>query len=238
MAADRSPTVLVLDAMGVMYDKGNLVQAHLIPFARDNGSRLPDRDILGHYLQCSAGEMSSEAFWRELGVTGEGDALDTAYVARHRLVEGLISFLAWTRTSGTRVVCLSNDVAEWSVRLRRLHGLEAYIDHWTISGDVKSRKPSVGIYRCLLDATGLRAEECLFVDDKAPNLDVARELGFHTCLFAPSRPGAVARDSMRDAAFRDFQLGSSRAEGSAHPVARNFGDVRALLTGDAGDGAA
>ena len=59
MAADASPTVLVLDAMGVMYDEGNLVHAHLVPFARDKGCEIPDGDILGFYLRCSAGAMSS-----------------------------------------------------------------------------------------------------------------------------------------------------------------------------------
>ncbi|MAF12963.1 hypothetical protein CMK11_21135 [Candidatus Poribacteria bacterium] len=238
MAADASPTVLVLDAMGVMYDEGNLVHAHLVPFARDKGCEIPDGDILGFYLRCSAGAMSSEAFWRALGVSGAGDALDAEYVARHRLVDGLIPFLQRTRASDTRVLCLSNDVSEWSVRLRGLHRLEAYIDHWTISGDVRSRKPDVGIYRCLLDAVGAHAEECLFVDDKAPNLDVARDLGFHTCLFAPCGRTAASPDATRDTGYRDFQIESSDAEGSTHPVARDFDDVHALLVGDAGGGAA
>ena len=238
MAGDGPPTVLVLDAMGVMYDEGNLVQAHLVPFARDKGCALPDGDILGYYLRCSAGAMTSEAFWRALGVPGAGDALDAEYVARHRLVDGLIPFLQRTRASGTRVLCLSNDVSEWSACLRRLHRLEAYIDHWTISGDVRSRKPDVGIYGCLLDAAGAPAETCLFVDDKAPNLDVARDLGFHTCLFAPRGRRAASPDATRDTGFRDFQMESSDAEGSAHPVARNFDDVRTLLVGDASDAGA
>jgi FMN phosphatase YigB (HAD superfamily) len=235
---DHLPTTLVLDAMGVIYDEGNLVQAHLIPFAREHGCTLSDRDILGHYLQCSAGATASSSFWVALGVAGRGDRLDGEYVARHRLTDDLIPFLDGMRSCGARVHCLSNDVAEWSVRLRRLHGLEAYVSHWTISGDVKSRKPDTGIYRSLLDATRLSADECLFVDDKVPNLDVARELGFHTCLFAPSAEGdgrtSAASDDM---GFENFQLGSSTADGSAHAVATDFDQLRALISVDADRGA-
>lgn len=234
MMPSRRPTALVLDAMGVMYDEGNLVEAHLIPFARERGCALSARDILGHYLRCSAGAMSSSGFWQALGVVGRAANLDADYAARHRLTEGLVAFLDTMRVCEAPVHCLSNDVSEWSACLRRAHGLDAYIDHWTISGDVGSRKPDVGIYRALLDATGLRATDCLFVDDKAPNLDVARELGFHTCLFAPrDRPGAAPSVTARGMTFRDFQLASSSAEGSVHAVAADFDAVRALMRGDA-----
>jgi hypothetical protein len=82
----REPEALVLDAMGVLYAEGNLVEAHVIPFARGHGSRLADRDILTAYLRCSAGDMSSAEFWRTVGVTGNATDLDAAYVKLHRLM--------------------------------------------------------------------------------------------------------------------------------------------------------
>ncbi len=228
------PDVVVLDAMGVMYDEGNLVESHVIPFARAHGCELADGEILGAYLRCSAGEMTSEAFWRAVGVVGRAADLDAAYVGLHRLTDGLMAFLRGMRAASVRVVCLSNDVAEWSRALRELHGLQNHIDHWTVSGDVRCRKPDVGVYESLLREAGLRADDCLFVDDKEPNLDVARGLGFHTCLFAPgSTPASDEQHERPDMRYTDFQLGSSSAERSTHAVARTFDEVGALLAVDA-----
>jgi putative hydrolase of the HAD superfamily len=232
----RSPRVLVLDAMGVIYDEGNLVESHVIPFARHHGCELSDRDILGFYLRASAGEMSSSGFWHAIGVDGAAPDLDAQYVSLHRLSSGLLQFLQRMRSGDVRVVCLSNDVAEWSLALRQMHGLHERIDHWTVSGDVACRKPDVGIYEALLRDAALRADECLFVDDKEPNLDVARGLGFHTCLFAPvAAPAPDGGQERADLTYTDFQLGSSSAEDSTHAVARTFDEVGALLAVDADD---
>jgi putative hydrolase of the HAD superfamily len=45
------------------------------------------------------------------------------------------------------------------------------------------RKPEAGIYRLALDVTQRRPGECVFIDDRAPNLECARELGMHTIQF-------------------------------------------------------
>jgi len=216
-----------------MYDEGNLVEAHVIPFARARGCQLQDTEILNVYLRASAGDMTSAALWSTLDVPGDATELDARYAALHRLTSGLAPFLRRMRARDTRVVCLSNDVSEWSRALRELHGLPQYIDHWTVSGDVASRKPSREIYRSLLQDASLRAYDCLFVDDKEPNLDVARDLGFHTCLFAPRATAGAAVAGRADLDSESFQLTSSSAEGSTHHVARTFDEVGALLIADA-----
>lgn len=48
---------------------------------------------------------------------------------------------------------------------------------------VQLRKPEEGIYRLALEVTQRRPEECLFIDDRALNLDCARQLGMRTIHF-------------------------------------------------------
>jgi len=48
---------------------------------------------------------------------------------------------------------------------------------------VRLRKPEEGIYRLALEVTQRRPEECLFIDDRALNLDCARQLGMRTVHF-------------------------------------------------------
>jgi len=50
-------------------------------------------------------------------------------------------------------------------------------DGKVISYEVKSVKPGKKIYEILLDKYGLKAEECLFIDDTLPNIETAREMG-------------------------------------------------------------
>ena len=40
-------------------------------------------------------------------------------------------------------------------------------------------KPEAGIYYALIEKYDLKAEECVFLDDKAENIEAAKRLGFH-----------------------------------------------------------
>ena len=44
-------------------------------------------------------------------------------------------------------------------------------------------KPDAAIYELLLNRYGLKAEECVFLDDTEKNLVTAGEMGIHTILF-------------------------------------------------------
>lgn len=45
---------------------------------------------------------------------------------------------------------------------------------------VSLRKPESGIYRLALEISQIPAEECCFIDDRAPNLECAGQMGMHT----------------------------------------------------------
>ena len=53
------------------------------------------------------------------------------------------------------------------------------VDGGVISYEVKIVKPEPGIYEALLKKYHLKAEECVFLDDRADNIAAARALGFH-----------------------------------------------------------
>lgn len=58
-----------------------------------------------------------------------------------------------------------------------------YMDGGILSYQDKLIKPDPKIYELLLDRFGLRAEECVFMDDTEKNLLQAEQLGIHTILF-------------------------------------------------------
>ncbi len=58
-----------------------------------------------------------------------------------------------------------------------------YLDGYLLSGEVMQIKPDAEIFHTLLSRLGQPAQNCLFIDDSAANIQTARELGFGTILF-------------------------------------------------------
>ncbi len=51
-------------------------------------------------------------------------------------------------------------------------------DGIVVSGVEKEVKPEPRIFQILLERYGLKADECVFIDDSQPNIDTAKKLGF------------------------------------------------------------
>ena len=109
-------------------------------------------------------------------------------------IPGMADFIRECRDRGCGVYLLSNA----SVRQREywddIPGRE-YFDGAVVSAYEHCVKPMPGIYVALLERYGLRAEDCLFVDDMQPNVDGAVAVGMRGFRFT----GDI--DALRRAAF-------------------------------------
>jgi HAD superfamily hydrolase (TIGR01509 family) len=74
-----------------------------------------------------------------------------------------------------KIGMLSNDVGDWSRYLRKRFGLD-FFDAVVISGDVNCRKPDRKIFEKFLEKAGVKPEECIFIDDRKKNLEVAASI--------------------------------------------------------------
>ena len=167
--------ILVLDAMGVLYQAGDDVADLLVPFVHRHGTASPPaEDIDRDYVAASLGQMELAEFWARMGIDA---GREDEYLAGHRLIDGTLDALPRLKSRYGRLACLSNDVSRWSLKLRRQFGLEAWIDTWFISGDLGLRKPSPAIYLEAAERLGVAPGEITFVDDRPRNLDAARDLG-------------------------------------------------------------
>jgi HAD superfamily hydrolase (TIGR01509 family) len=176
---------LVLDAMGVIFAAGDDVVELLCPFVHEQGGIADDGPIEALYNDASLGRLSARRFWEEVQVD---PALEDAYLRRHRLSIGLREFLRDAKSKVASIWCLSNDVSEWSRKLRELYDLHAHFKGFVISGDVGARKPDAAIYRELISQTGVPAENMVFIDDRPKNLDAAAALGFQAVQFGKGTP--------------------------------------------------
>lgn len=166
--------------MGVIYKTGDDVGELLCPFIHENGGLTDNSEIEVLYRDASLGHLSAREFWERVKMN---PALEDNYLLRHQLTDGLLDFLREVRPRFASIWCLSNDVSEWSRKLREHFGLTQYIDGFVISGDVGCRKPDTAIYERLLEQARTKAHDAIFVDDRVGNLDSAASLGFETVLF-------------------------------------------------------
>ncbi|MDD3726901.1 MAG: HAD family phosphatase [Dysgonamonadaceae bacterium] len=58
-----------------------------------------------------------------------------------------------------------------------------HFDGIVVSGDENIVKPDPKLYQVLLNRYNLKANESLFIDDNLKNIEIAREMGFHTIHF-------------------------------------------------------
>jgi putative hydrolase of the HAD superfamily len=175
--------ILILDAMGVIYSVGNDDRDLLCPFVEEKGGTTDVSKIEMLYNSTSLGNMSSAELWKAVGLD---PGLEDEYLQRYKLNDGLTNFLEAVNSQGYEVWCLSNDISEWSKKLRARFGLDKYVRGFVISGDVGVRKPEQAIFAHLIGQLTVSPRDAVFVDDQRRNLDVAAALGFSTILFAPA----------------------------------------------------
>lgn len=85
----------------------------------------------------------------------------------------MIALVRRARGVGIRTALLSNS---WGNNYPE-HLFDGMFDEVVISGRVRMRKPDAAIYHHTIEALGLDADECVFVDDLLPNVIAAREVG-------------------------------------------------------------
>ncbi|MGO1074984.1 HAD family hydrolase [Inquilinus sp. CA228] len=114
----------------------------------------------------------------------KADLIEAYWLRWHEMlggeVPGTAGVLSRLKEAGVAVHAISNWSAETFPRARELYPFLDAFDTLVVSGRERLVKPDVAIFRRFLDLTGVRAEECLFVDDNAANVTAAASLGFHT----------------------------------------------------------
>jgi putative hydrolase of the HAD superfamily len=93
--------------------------------------------------------------------------------------EPMIDLMRELRESGFRMAILTNNVREWEPLWRAKLPVDEIFHEVVDSAFVGMRKPDPAIYELTLErlGDGLRAEECVFVDDVDVNCAAAAELG-------------------------------------------------------------
>jgi putative hydrolase of the HAD superfamily len=136
------------------------------------------------------GDLSAEAYWAT--VADGRHVVDAGLLAELRrwdvemwsnLDEVMIEWMGQTRAAGIKVGLLSNmplDMAEYArANFKWLRRMDALI----LSSELRLAKPERAIYERAVAELGVRPDEALFIDDREPNVEGAREAGLHGVRF-------------------------------------------------------
>jgi len=100
------------------------------------------------------------------------------------------------KAHGVRTAILSNIPHDLLAEVRKFSWLDEFqVKIW--SCELGILKPDPAIYRACLDALGCRAKRTLFFDDRANNVEAARDLGMEAYIFkSAAQARAIVRAGM------------------------------------------
>ena len=188
----------------IVFDIGNvLTDFRWKDFLRDKGF---DEQMIGRIAKASVesplwkeydrGEMESEELLREFIKQDPQieEELHRAYDDIHGIVTPRDYAIPWVRElkeKGYGVYYLSNFSDKAYDECADSLAFIPYTDGGILSFQDKVVKPEPQIYLLLLERFGLKAEECVFLDDTPENIEAAKALGLYGIVFR-SREQALA----------------------------------------------
>ena len=116
------------------------------------------------------------------------DEFDQVWENRDKLVDPFDYSVPWIsslKDRGYHVYLLSNYPKD-IFTLHAKNGSFPFLDHVdgkVVSGFVQMIKPDADIYEYLMDTYSLKAEECIFIDDREENIQGAINVGMHGIVF-------------------------------------------------------
>lgn len=163
--------------------------------AHDAEKYLSNFGQAGFFLQWERGEIDLLQFREEIRKISEGNPsdedIDAAWCSFLQDIPGSRIQLLMELKKKYRLLLLSNsnplhiDVSAKNEFGKYGFSLNDIFDHCFISYQMGMTKPDPAIFHKLLNESGLKADECLFLDDGAKNVDVARSIGIPSYLVKP-----------------------------------------------------
>ena len=98
-------------------------------------------------------------------------------------IPGMYELVSELKARGYGVYGLTNWASETFYTIINDYPVFSLLDGMVVSGDVRLLKPDAAIFHCLLDKYGLKAEESLFIDDNAENVEGAAAAGLAALRF-------------------------------------------------------
>jgi 2-haloacid dehalogenase len=188
---------IIFDLGGVLIDwNPRYLYRKLIPDESEMERFLADVCTPAWNLQQDAGRPFAEGVAELVATHPDLEPLITAYYERWDemlgdALDGTVAILRTLRDERYELHALTNWSCETFPIARQRFPFLTWFEQTVVSGEERTAKPDPRIYRSLLDRIARRADECVFIDDSAPNVATATRLGFDAIRFE-NPPGLAA----------------------------------------------
>lgn len=180
----------------IVFDIGGVLADYRIrEFLADKGFDAPmiKRILKASVLSPFWGRFERGELTEEETLRGFADAdpeIETELRIAYSSVAGMLSIRDYAiplvqrlKDAGFRVYFLSNYSKKAYDECGESLAFMPYLDGGLVSFQVGMTKPDAAMYQRLLNEYSLKAEECVFVDDTAENVEAAKRIGFEGIVF-------------------------------------------------------
>ncbi len=115
---------------------------------------------------------------------GKQEVKDFMYAQSEAFPDSLALMARIAKAGAVFLATLNNESRELNLHRIEKFKLRDYFSTFFSSCYLGVSKPHPEIYRMALDISQRPAEECVFIDDRAPNLEAAHSLGLRTLQFS------------------------------------------------------
>jgi putative hydrolase of the HAD superfamily len=154
---------------------------------------LPVADLMSAFwanrIDYDAGQLEPDKYWH--GVIGPAfqesklpELVRSEIKLWNQYDQRIFDWIGQVRTAGFRTAILSNLPRVLGEELRSTPGFLDHFDHVTFSYELRKVKPQPEIYVDAIQGLGIEAEQALFLDDKAENVEGARAVGLQAVLYS------------------------------------------------------
>jgi len=118
-----------------------------------------------------------QIFAKSLNKQIDSDAVRQACCNMFSPIEGIDNTVSILKNTGVKLAIVSNtNIWHWH-HLKHHYHVVNLINHHILSYEVGLAKPDAGIYKIALDTINAKANQCLFFDDLAANVEAAKAIG-------------------------------------------------------------
>lgn len=177
----------------VIFDIGGVVASpatfHLLAKKYAKALKLVDVDVYGvlekYWHLWEVERINEREFFesvaRDLSRESDKDKIKEMMYGFAKPRKGIFSLIKKLRKR-YKIFALTNHAREFFEFIDKKYGIERNFDAVFTSYEARLAKPDSGFFRHMLKETGMKPEECIFIDDSEKNVKAAGMLGFKAIL--------------------------------------------------------
>lgn len=173
----------IFDIAGVLFEERFLkvISEHEKKYKLKQGALYHIIHDLVPWKDYTLGEVSEKDYWFEANKylpELDTNALSRDIVRSFKIRPELFKFIKSLKGK-FRFCLVSNTPREWLEAIDQKYHFLPFFEVKSVSGLTGIRKPDKKAYQIVLRETGLKADECLVIDDSSEKIKTPKEMGFH-----------------------------------------------------------